>query len=682
VPQNIEDYALISDCHTAALVGIDGSIDWLCLPRYDSASVFGALLGTEDHGRWSLAPTAADATATRSYAGNTFVLVTNWTTGDGEVEVTDFMPHGDGRADLVRRIRGVRGNVRMAMDLRMRFGYATAVPWVRQLREEEHDGVIAVAGPDALVVRGPRFRAADHSHVSEFEVREGQTIDVTMTWFPSHRSTPPPPDVDVQLQHTIEWWTQWSDTCDHEGPYFDQVMRSLLVLRALTHEATGGIVAAATTSLPEQDRGQRNWDYRYVWLRDASLTLEALLLHSYESEAQNWRSWLLRAIAGDPADVQIMYGLAGERYLAERELPSLPGYRGASPVRVGNGAVDQFQSDVIGEVMVALDKARKAGLEETEFSWPLQRALIGFVQSTWERPDQGIWEIRGPARHFTHSRAMVWAALDCAVSAVREHGLDGPVEEWEELRDRVADEINTKGFDPSLNSFTQYYGSGTVDASLLQLPHIGFCAYDDPRMLGTVEMIERTLLHDGLVLRYRTEEGVDGLPPGEHPFLACSFWLVEQYARSGRLDDAMRLMDRLVGYCSDVGLLAEEVDPATGRHYGNTPQAFSHLALVRAADAITHARGEASRKAGREASRKAAALTPAASDTQPPPPATSKTAALTPAASDTQPPPPTISKTAAPEPEHVPEPAGTTPIDDPQKDYAGSGGPHGHPPAR
>ncbi|TFC25589.1 glycoside hydrolase family 15 protein [Cryobacterium sp. TMT1-3] len=582
----IEDYALISDCHSAALVGRDGSIDWLCLPRYDSASLFGALLGDENHGRWLLAPSEAQATATRSYQGDTFVLSTIWTTSTGQVEVLDFMPHGDRRADLVRRVRGISGSVHMTQDLRIRFGYATTMPWVRQLQGESMRGLVAIAGPDAIVVRGPELRASDHRHVSHFDIVAGQTIDAQLSWYPSEGEIPPAVDIDAALASTSRWWQNWASSCSHEGPLRAEVVRSLLVLRALTHEKTGGIVAAATTSLPEQTGGMRNWDYRYVWLRDASLTLEVLLSHGYEVEANDWRAWLLRAIAGDPADVQIMYGLSGERYLPERELTSLPGYNGSSPVRVGNGAVDQFQSDVIGEVMVALHAARAAGVRETEFSWPLQRALMSFLEKNWRRADQGIWEVRGPAREFTHSRVMVWAAFDRAVRGIEECGLDGPLERWKTLRDEVRADIETRGFDAGRNSYVQYYGSTALDASLLVLPQVGFCAATDSRMLGTVAAIEADLLHSGLLLRYRTVSAVDGLPPGEHPFLACSFWLVEQYARSGRLDDATELMNTLVGFVNAVGLLSEEYDVTNGHQMGNTPQALSHLALVRAADAI------------------------------------------------------------------------------------------------
>lgn len=583
---NIEDYALISDCHTAALVGRDGSIDWLCLPRYDSASMFGALLGDEEHGRWLLAPEDDTATCTRSYVNDTFILSTVWTTDTGQVEVIDFMPHGDRRADIVRWVRGITGSVKMKQDLRIRFGYGATVPWVRQLKGEDVRGLIAIAGPDAIVIRGPELRAADHRHVSQFIVDADETIDLQMTWYPSHRETPTAIDVNTVYRKTADWWDDWARTCSHDGPFHGQVIRSMLVLRALTHEDTGGIVAAATTSLPENFGGNRNWDYRYVWLRDASLTLEVLLSHGYENEAEAWRAWLLRAIAGDPNDVQIMYGLSGERNLPERELESLPGYRGAAPVRIGNGAVCQFQSDVVGEVMVALHAARKAGVTETEFSWPLQRALMQFLEANWQRPDQGIWEMRGDAHEFTHSRVMVWAAFDRAVRGVTEFGLDGPVDRWIALRDEVRRDIELRGFNTTRNCYTQFFGSDEMDASLLVLPQVGFCTATDPRMLGTVAAIETDLMRDGLLMRYRTQASVDGLPPGEHPFLACSFWLVEQYATSGRLDDAKALMDRLVGFVNDVGLLSEEYDVGSGHQAGNTPQALSHLALVRAADAI------------------------------------------------------------------------------------------------
>ena len=588
----IEDYALIGDCHTAALVGTDGSIDWLCLPRFDSASTFGALLGDEDHGRWLLAPRDEVVTRSRDYLGNTFTLVTRWVTESGEVEVTELMPHGGRRADVVRRIRGVSGSVVMKQDLRIRFGYADALPWIRQFEDEHGHGIVAIAGPDAVIIRGPELVADDHRHTSEFTVSEGETVDISLVWYPAHREPPAPFDIDADIAETTKWWTDWASASSPAPLYPAAVQRSLLLLRALTHEDTGGIVAAATTSLPEEFGGERNWDYRYVWLRDASLTLEVLLDHGFRGEAESWRSWLLRAIAGDPGDVQIMYGLSGERRLSEWELDSLPGYDGASPVRIGNGAFTQYQGDVFGEVMLALQRAREIfGQDEADFSWPVQRALMGYVEENWQRPDNGIWEIRGPQQHFTHSRVMLWAAFDCAIRAVHDFGLDGPVERWERMRAEVAVEIEANGYNATLGSYTQHYGTTDVDASLLQLAQVGYLDANDPRMLGTVAAIENQLLENGLLLRYRTESGVDGLPSGEHPFLACSFWLVEQYARSGRVEDAVELMDRLVAFSNEVGMLSEQYDVAGARQAGNTPQALSHLALVRAADAIAAARG-------------------------------------------------------------------------------------------
>ncbi|WP_442574178.1 glycoside hydrolase family 15 protein [Microbacterium sp. F51-2R] len=589
----IEDYALLSDCHSAALVSRDGSIDWLCLPRYDSPSMFAALLGGPEHGRWLLRPVDPDARVSRSYDRDSFVLVTRWETETGVAEVVDFMPHNGGRADLVRRIRGVSGTVAFSQELRIRFDYARALPWVRQVGTHEKPAIVATAGPDAIVVRGPRLQRSDHSHVGPFDVAAGETVDLQLSWFLSHRPVPDPIDVDEALAETMAWWTEWAGRIDYDGPHRELVIRSLLVLRALTHEATGGIVAAATTSLPEEFGGVRNWDYRYVWLRDASLTLEVLLDHGFVQEAQEWRRWLLRAVAGDPADVQIMYGIAGERDLAERVIDSLPGYDGAAPVRIGNGAVDQYQADVMGEVMVALEAARIAGADETKFSWPLQRALLAFVEDNLDRDDNGIWEVRGQPRRFTQSRAMIWAAFDRGVRAVREVGLEGPADRWERLRDQMREEIDAHGYDESVGHFVQAYGSTEVDASLLLLPEVGYCKPDDPRMLRTVAALERDLMHDGLLHRYRTKAGVDGLPGGEHPFLACSFWLVEQYATSGRRDEAAELMDRLAGLANDVGLLSEEYDVDGKRQVGNFPQALSHLGVVRAADALMGARGRA-----------------------------------------------------------------------------------------
>ena len=601
----IEDYALLSDCRTAALVSRDGCIDWLCLPRYDSPSVFGALLGDDEQGSWQLRPADSTARASRHYADGTFTLVTRWECADGVAEVHELLTvaeehrGGTRTTDLVRRVVGISGTVEFSHSIRFRLAYSRSTPWVRQRRGAEVPEIIAIAGPDAITVRGARLTADDHAHRGAVTVAAGESVDIVLTWHPSPEQAPPPLDVDAAIESTRVWWQSWADRIDTSAAYHEEVLRSLLILRALTHRDTGGIVAAPTTSLPEEFGGSRNWDYRYVWLRDAALTLEAFLAHGFLGIAEHWRMWLLRAVAGDPEQLQIVYGIAGERDLAERELSSLPGYRGAAPVRIGNGAAGQYQADVIGEVMVALDVAREAGLEESEFSWPLQRALLGHQLNRIDEPDNGLWEIRGEPRMFTHSRAMIWAAFDRGIRAVRRHGLDGPVELWERTRDRIRAEIDAHGVSAS-GHFTQSYGSDEVDASLLVLPMVGFCDADDPRMLATVAEIERTLMHDGLVHRYRTDSGVDGLPGGEHPFLACSFWLVEQYAATGRRDEATALMDRLVSLTNDVGMLSEEYDVEGGRHVGNTPQAFSHLALVQAADALV---GSGSERAPRTSAR-------------------------------------------------------------------------------
>lgn len=593
MPASIEDYALLSDCRTAALVSLDGSIDWLCLPRFDAPSIFGALLGDPTHGCWTLRPSDPSATARRWYLPDTFILVTRWETAGGIAEVQEFMPMTDDRTDVVRRVIGIEGTVAFRTELRMHFDYARALPWVRQVGTGDEPALSAIAGPDAVVVRGVALAASDHVHAAEISVTAGERRDLVLTWYASHETAPAALDVEAAIARTRSWWQGWASPIAHDGPHRDAVVRSLLVLRALTNRDTGGIVAAPTTSLPEDFGGSRNWDYRYVWLRDAALTLEALITHGFLEEVHHWRRWLLRAVAGEPAEVQIMYGIAGERDLAERELTSLPGYQGAAPVRVGNGAVDQYQGDVLGEVLVALEAARIAGLDETSFSWSLQRALIERVVSGLERPDNGIWEIRGPLQLFTHSRVMMWAALDRGVRAVRDHGLSGDADRWQQERDRLRAEIDERGVHPD-GYFRQHYDTDEVDASLLTLPQVGYCAADDERMLRTVEQMENTLMRDGLLMRYRTSSGVDGLDGAEHPFLACSFWLVEQYAASGRTDDARALMDRLLGLRNDLGLLSEEYDVGTSRHAGNTPQAFSHLTLVRAADALAGHSGRAS----------------------------------------------------------------------------------------
>ncbi|MGV9714014.1 glycoside hydrolase family 15 protein [Gordonia sp. NPDC003424] len=582
----IEDYAIVGDCRTAAVISREGGIDWFCLPRYDSASIFGALLGTEEHGHWNLAPTDPDARVSRRYDGDTLILVTRWETPTGVAEVHEFMPIDGGRVDLVRRVIGVSGHVEFVSELRMRFDYARAVPWVRQVGDEKGPGLRAIAGPDAIVVRGAEHHAAGSVHRGYFTVEPTITVDLTLTWYHSYRNEPAPLDVSAALTDTHDWWTRWSSRIDHSGPHHDEVIRSLIVLRALSNLDTGGIVAAATTSLPEQFGGGRNWDYRFVWLRDASLTLEALVRHGFLHVAEHWQMWLLRAIAGNSDELQIMYGIAGERDLPERELENLPGYESSAPVRIGNGAFKQYQADVIGEVMVGLEAAREAGLAETALSWSLQKSLLERVEANLEKPDNGIWEMRGAPQMFTYSRAMIWAAFDRGVRAVVEHHLEGSPDHWTELRDRVRDEIDTEGVHRDSGYFVQYAGSDEVDASLLLLPQVGFCAYDDPRMLATVAEIERTLMRGGLVMRYRTDSGVDGLAGGEHPFLACSFWLVTQYARTGRRDDAEALMRRACGTANDVGLFAEEYNVDDERQAGNVPQAFSHLAMVRAADTL------------------------------------------------------------------------------------------------
>lgn len=593
MPAPIEDYALLSDCRSAALVSRDGSIDWLCLPRFDSASLFGALLGGPANGCWTLRPADAEASAQRHYLPDTFILVTRWETAEGVAEVHEFMPLHGGRSDVVRRIVGISGLVEFRTELRLHFDYSRVLPWVRQVGTAEEPALHATAGPDAVIVRGVRLVAEDHVHRATLNVAPGEQRDLALTWFLSHEPPPEPLDVEDAIAATRSWWQGWASGIEHEGPHREDVVRSLLVLRALTHRDTGGVVAAATTSLPEDFGGSRNWDYRFVWLRDASLTLEVLIEHGFLREAHHWRRWLLRAIAGEPDEVQIMYGIAGERDLPERELTSLPGYDGAAPVRIGNGAVDQYQGDVIGEVLVALEAARIAGLEESRFSWPLQRALVERVIAGLDRPDNGIWEIRGEPRRFTHSRVMMWAALDRGVRAVREHGLAGDADRWAAARDALRAEIDRDGVDAEGGWFVQHEGTREVDASLLVLPQVGYCAADDPRMLRTVARIEETLLRDGLVLRYRTESGVDGLPGGEHPFVACSFWLVEQYAASGRVADAEDLMRRLLAMTNDLGLLAEEYDVQNRRQAGNTPQALSHLTLIRAADALAGHTGRA-----------------------------------------------------------------------------------------
>ncbi len=588
--RRIEDYAAIGDGHTAALISSDGSLDWLCLPQFDSPACFAALLGEEQHGHWHLGP-ADEHTATRRYVDDTAVLETTYTTDGGEVRVVDLMPTGDRRADVIRRVEGVRGTVRMRHSWVVRFDYGRIRPWVHREKVHGRPAIIAVAGPDKLILTGPRLPpAVDGHHEEVLEVRAGERLDFTLTWIPSYRRVPEWIDIDSRLAFTLEEGQEWADECEYDGPWRRQVVRSLVTLRGLTHVDTGGIVAAPTTSLPETLGGERNWDYRYCWLRDAALTLESLLAAGHARRAHHWRDWLLRAIAGDPGDMQVMYTVEGGRHLPERELDHLPGYAGSRPVRIGNGAVAQRQTDVLGEVLGALSMARNHGVGETRDSWSLQRTLVNELAAQWRVPDNGLWEIRGAPRHFTHSQVMVWSAFDRAIEGIERHGLDGPLEDWRRIRAEVRAEIMERGFDHERNTFTQHYETDEVDASLLVLPLVRFIDGDDPKMVGTIAAVEEDLMRDGLLLRYRTASGIDGLPGDEHPFLACSFWLVSAYALSGRMADATALMDRLVGLTNDVGLLSEEYDAAAGRMVGNFPQAFSHLALVGAAMNIERAR--------------------------------------------------------------------------------------------
>jgi len=578
----IEDYALIGDLQTAALVERGGSIDWLCFPRFDSGACFAALLGTADNGRWLIAPEQGGRTS-RRYLQDTFVLETTWENDEGSVRVLDFMPPRGKAPDVVRIVEGLRGSVRVRSELVIRFDYGNVVPWVRR----DDDARLAIAGPDGLCFRTP---AASHGEdmrtVSEILVQEGERVPFVLTWFPSHQASPAPIDAEIALADTESFWREWNRTCDLDFPAGagEVVRRSLMVLKALTYAPTGGIVAAPTTSLPEWIGGVRNWDYRYCWLRDATLTLLALFNGGYVDEAAEWRNWLLRAIAGDPADIQIMYGVGGERRLTELELPWLRGYEGSVPVRIGNAASDQLQIDVFGELMDALYQAREHGLPIERPAWALQRVLLSYLETIWRTPDNGIWEIRGEPRHFTHSKVMAWLAFDRAVRSVEGQGLDGPVDRWRAIRDEIHRDVCERGFDPGLGSFTQSYGSTDLDASLLLIPLVGFLPASDLRVQGTVEAVERGLVEQGFVLRYRTHEaGVDGLPPGEGVFLPCSFWLVDCFELLGRHDEAQALFERLISLTNDLGLLSEEYDPAAKRLLGNFPQAFTHLALVNSA---------------------------------------------------------------------------------------------------
>ncbi len=590
-PAPIEDYALIGDCLTAALVSRAGAVDWLCWPRFDSGACFAALLGTAENGTWGIAPVHPSPRIRRCYRDGTLVLETLFATPEGEVALVDFMPVGERMSHLVRLVQGRSGRVGMRMNLALRFDYGAAVPWVTRLPDEP--GIMAVAGPDRTVLRTPVTLHGDGpTSIATFSVAAGETVPFVLTHSASH--LPPPPGIDplAALDRTETFWRDWSARGTYRGADGPAVQRSLLTLKALTYRPTGGIVAAPTTSLPEALGGSRNWDYRFCWLRDASLTLLALMGGGYFEEAQAWRDWLRRSVAGSPGQIQIMYGLAGERHLIEWEADWLPGYQGARPVRIGNAAHGQLQLDVFGEVADALYRARAGGLAAGPESWELQCRLTDHLAGLWDQPDEGIWETRGGRRHFTHSKIMAWVALDRAIRSAERFALEGPLDRWRALRAGMHASICARGFDPGRNSFVQSYGSGALDAALLLIPLVGFLPPEDPRVRATLAAIERDLMVDGFVRRYDTADSKDGLPPGEGAFLACSFWLVENFVQQGRLGEARALFDRLLALRNDVGLLAEEYDPRARRLVGNFPQAFSHVALVNAALALADGVGD------------------------------------------------------------------------------------------
>ena len=583
----IEDYALIGDCETAALVGRNGSIDWLCWPRFDSPACFAAVLGRPEHGRWLLQPAAEVTGTSRDYRGHSLILETSFQTRDGAVTLIDFMPPRGRNSDVVRLVRGDAGRVRMTMELILRFDYGSIIPWVSRLE----DGTWrAIAGPDMVVLHTPvEVRGKDLTTVAEFEVAAGQTIPFALTYGASHKRPPQPIDTAASLRGTEAFWKDWAARACGDGEWCDAVKRSLMVLKALTYAPTGGIVAAPTTSLPEQLGGARNWDYRYCWLRDATLTLLALMNAGYHEEARAWRDWLLRAGAGSPQQLQIMYGLAGERQLPEWEVPWLPGYEQSRPVRIGNAAHGQLQLDVFGEVIDALHQARRGGIAPDTSEWPFEKALLEHVAGTWTEPDHGIWEVRGPRQHFTFSKVMAWVAFDRAVKSAELFGLEGPVDRWRTIQREIHAEVCERGFNRARGCFVQAYGSTQLDASLLLLPTTGFLPASDPRVTATIEAVERELLCDGFVMRYDTGKADDGLQAGEGVFLACSFWLADAYVLLGRIDEARALFERLLSLRNDLGLLSEEYDTRLRRQVGNFPQAFSHVALVNTAHNLSHA---------------------------------------------------------------------------------------------
>ena len=595
MPGRIEDYALLGDCETAALVSKDGSVDWLCWPRFDSAACFAALVGGAEHGRWRIAADHDGARIRRRYRPNTLILETDIETEEGAVTLIDFMPPRGEASDLVRLVVGRRGQVAMCTELVLRFGYGSIVPWVTRM----DDGALrAIAGPDMVVLRtNVRLQGERLTTTGRFIVAAGETASFVMTYSASHLTPPRPADPAVALAQTEQFWVEWSSRCTYRGGWSEAVLRSLLTLKALTHRLTGGIVAAPTTSLPERIGGVRNWDYRHCWLRDATLSLLALMDAGYYEEAAAWRDWLLRAAAGSPSQLQIMYGIAGERHLPELALSWLPGYERSAPVRIGNAAHSQLQLDVFGEVLDVLYQARAGKLDGSEESWRLQQALVRHLESVWHLPDEGIWEVRGPRQHFTHSKVMAWVAVDRAIKSAKQFGLPGPVEDWRALKSRIHADVCRNAWDPALGSFVQAYGSTALDASLLLMALVGFLPVTDARVRGTVEAIEKRLMVDGLVHRYDTTATDDGLPVGEGAFIACSFWLADNYALLGRYADAREMFERLLELRNDVGLLSEQYDPRARRQLGNFPQAFSHLALVDTAFNLAHAERPAEQRA-------------------------------------------------------------------------------------
>jgi GH15 family glucan-1,4-alpha-glucosidase len=611
VPARLEDYALIGDCQTAALIAKDGSIDWLCWPRFDSGACFAALLGTPENGRWQIAPAEGQARISRRYRPGTLILETEIAASTGKALVIDFMPPRASVSHLVRLVMGVTGTVAFRTELILRFDYGASVPWVT--RTDSGD-LRAIAGPDLVLLRTPvALRGEKLTTVGEFSVSAGETVPFVLLYYPSHLAPPEPEDAERALRRTDRFWRDWTGRHRNSGRYGEAVTRSLITLKALTYEPTGGIVAAPTTSLPERLGGSRNWDYRFCWLRDATLSLLALMNCGYYEEARCWRDWLLRAAAGSPSQVQIMYGLAGERRLPESEVPWLPGYEGSKPVRIGNAASGQLQLDVYGEVMDALHAARVGGVQHLAQGWDLQIAMLEHLEAIWAEPDEGIWEVRGPRQHFTYSKVMAWVAFDRSIKSARAFGLEGPVERWRKLRAQIHAEVCARAFNPRLGAFAQAYGSDRLDASALLISTVGFLPPGDRRVAGTVAAIERHLMRDGLVLRYDSSETEDGLPPGEGAFLACSFWLADAYALMGRRRDGRAVFERLLGLRTELGLLAEEYDPIARRLVGNFPQAFSHIALINTAHNLERTDKPAEQRSGAQVPAETAGANPARS---------------------------------------------------------------------